>query len=150
MSRRIVTKKKAAQKQYIKGQLQNRYSTWYIVKWRGVKVSKEKSSLKDDWKTRMGLNMWKWEDETVDLSIRFWLCSTKIGSSSDVNLWLIVNRIEIGLINLTLRGLSKSNSFISLSYFLTYWTGMSNQPFVCVSVCLRGCVCNCMCRVVCR
>ena len=38
--------------------------------------------------------------ETVDLSIRSWLCSTQVGSSFDVNLRLVVNRLEIGLINL--------------------------------------------------
>ena len=42
--------------------------------------------------------------ETVDLSIRSWLCSTQVGSSSAVNLRLGVNRLEIGLINLILGG----------------------------------------------
>ena len=35
--------------------------------------------------------------ETVDLSIRSWLCSSQVGSLSAVNLWLGVNRLEIGL-----------------------------------------------------
>ena len=43
--------------------------------------------------------------ETVDLSIRSWLCSTQVGSSSAVNLQLAVNRLEIGLINLILGGI---------------------------------------------
>ena len=43
--------------------------------------------------------------ETVDLSIRSWLCSTQVGSSSAVNLQLDVNRLEIGLINLILGGI---------------------------------------------
>ena len=45
--------------------------------------------------------------ETVDLCIRSWLCSTRVGSSSYVNLWLVVNRSEIGLINLILGGIYK-------------------------------------------
>ena len=40
--------------------------------------------------------------ETVDLSIRSWLCSTQVGSSSAVNFRLGVNCLEIGLINLIL------------------------------------------------
>ena len=40
--------------------------------------------------------------ETVDLSIKTWLCSTKVGSSSAVNLRLDVNCLEIGFINLML------------------------------------------------
>ena len=38
--------------------------------------------------------------ETVDLSIRSWLCSTQVGSSLDVNLGLVVNCLEMRLINL--------------------------------------------------
>ena len=38
--------------------------------------------------------------KTVDISIRSWLCSTQVGSSSAVNLRLGVNRLEIGLIYL--------------------------------------------------
>ena len=50
--------------------------------------------------------------ETVDLSIRSWLCSTQVGSSSAVNLQLDVNRLEIVLINLILGGIKVFNSFI--------------------------------------
>ena len=43
--------------------------------------------------------------ETIDFCIRSWLCSTQVGSSSDVILRLVVNRLEIGLINLILGGI---------------------------------------------
>ena len=51
--------------------------------------------------------------ETVDLSIRSRLFSLLVGSSSDVNLGLIVNRLEIGLISLIYGGIQVSISFIS-------------------------------------
>ena len=43
--------------------------------------------------------------ETFDLSIRFWLCFTQVGSSLDLNIRLVVNRLEIGLTNLILGGI---------------------------------------------
>ena len=43
--------------------------------------------------------------ETVDLCNRSWLCSIQVGSSSDVNLRLVVNRLEIRLIDLILGGI---------------------------------------------
>ena len=43
--------------------------------------------------------------ETVDLSIRSWLCYIQVGSSLDVNLRLVVNCLEIGLINLIFGGI---------------------------------------------
>ena len=45
--------------------------------------------------------------ETVDLSITvlYWFYSTQVSSSSDVNLLLVVNRLEIELINLILSGI---------------------------------------------
>ena len=67
-------------------------------KWRGIKVVKEKCKLKDK-KVPEYVTMRK---EIVDLSIRSWLYSTQIGSSSDVTLRLVVNRLEIGLDNLIL------------------------------------------------
>ena len=48
----------------------------------------------------------------VDLSIRSWLCSTQVDSSSKVNLQLIVNHLQIRLINQILGGIKVSNSFI--------------------------------------
>ena len=43
--------------------------------------------------------------ETVDVSTRSWLCSTKVGSSLDVNLRFVVKRFEIRLINQILGGI---------------------------------------------
>ena len=43
--------------------------------------------------------------ETVDHSIRSWLCSTQVGISLDVNLQLVVYHLEIKLINLILGGI---------------------------------------------
>ena len=57
--------------------------------------------------------------ETVDLSIRSWLCSSQVGSSLDVNLRLCVNRLEIGLINLILGSIQVSISFYSSPYNFT-------------------------------
>ena len=36
------------------------------------------------------------------VTIRSWLCSTQVDNSLVGNLWLIVNRLEFGLINLIL------------------------------------------------
>ena len=45
-------------------------------------------------------------EETVDLSIRSWLCFTQVGSSLAVNLRLGVNRLEIDrVINLIFGGI---------------------------------------------
>ena len=52
--------------------------------------------------------------KTVVLSIGSWLCSTLVGSSSDINLQLGMNRLEIGLINLILGGIYKYQFQISL------------------------------------
>ena len=43
--------------------------------------------------------------ETVYLSIRFWFCSNQVDSLLDVNRQLLVNRLEIGMINLILGGI---------------------------------------------
>ena len=42
--------------------------------------------------------------ETVDLSIRSWLCSTQVGSSSAVNLQFICEPLRDRVINLILGG----------------------------------------------
>ena len=43
--------------------------------------------------------------ETVDLNVWSWLCSIQVDSSSDVNLWLVVNSLENRLINMMLGGI---------------------------------------------
>ena len=45
------------------------------------------------------------EKRDSDLHLRSWFCSIKVDSSSVVNLKLLVNHIEIGLINLILGGI---------------------------------------------
>ena len=67
--------------------------------------------------------------ETVDRNIRSWLCSTQVDSSSDVNLWLVVNRLEIGLINLILGCILVSISFIHSLFFPSMeWERYFNRP----------------------
>ena len=63
--------------------------------------------------------------ETIDLSIRSWICSTEVGSLLDVNLRLIVNRLEIELINRILGGSPKTNIDLSLVVI-----SMSSNSFI--------------------
>ena len=60
------------------------------------------------------------DDEAVDLSIRSWLCSTQVGSSSAVNLRFVCERFRDRVINLILGGIQVSNSIQYNTIILTY------------------------------